>query len=405
MNSIKNKNDYSSIWWSKISIFSLLQLIMFILLISFAVLTSQTFNEFGWGINNIDHDSITNHAQLIRGFLVYVLIFYISISLYIQFRLIPKIKDESFKAIPFFGILSWLLVPYFFKQTIKNHYFKDYFLYLKLNIDSDLRSTVSHSHFFKSIKNKGQKDRLFWNTLLFYFTFLVALTSFCFIMVQFPYDPKETSNIFLFSKFGYFTNTTNMLCFIILFIMLFSPKNYIFRNNTILITSSAYITIVGLIYWAYLFPTSVNFEIGHIGQNIRSVWTHALVPITFSWFAISSFRTNLYNPIRFRTLSLSGYVYPLIYGVIVFILPFFVRFTPYGIITNPNPEMIYFHINKYGVLEHSQNGEYWVFSLVFLFVIIFTIFFFIYYFIAKKISVKYSNNINDISRIVLHTEV
>ncbi len=398
MNLIKNKNDYTSIWWSKISIFSLLQLIMFILLISFAVLTSQTFNEFGWGINNIDHDSITNHAQLIRGFLVYVLIFYISISLYIQFRLIPKIKDESFKAISFFGFFSLFLVPYFFKKSINNNYFQEYFIYLKLNIHPDLNSTVSHNHFFKLVSSRGKKDKLFWNTLLFYFSFLVALTSFCLIMIEFPYNPVETNNIFLFAKFGYFTNTTNMLCFFILLFMLFSPKNNIFRNNTILITTSAYITIVGLIYWAYLFPV-YHIEARSVAQDVRLIWAHTLVPITFSWFAISSFRTNLYNPIKFKTLSLSGYVYPAIYGVIVFILPFLVRFTPYATLTNANPEMIYFFV-KDGIILLEQNGEYWAFSFIFLLLIVFTIFFYFYYFIAKKISKKYSNNIFDIQKIV-----
>jgi hypothetical protein len=67
-------------------------------------------------------------------------------------------------------------------------------------------------------------------------------------MVQFPTDPAETSNVFLFAKFGYFTNTTNMICFFVLLFMLFSPKNNIFRNNTILIVISACITFVGLIY-------------------------------------------------------------------------------------------------------------------------------------------------------------
>ncbi len=404
MNLSKNKNDYTSIWWTKISIFSLLQFIMFILLISFAILTAQTFNEFGWGINSPLVDAISPHAQLIRGFLVYTLIFYISISLYIQFRLIPKIKNECFKSIALLGFISWLLVPYFFKRSINNNYFKDYFLYLKLNINPDLNSTVSHNHFFKLFSIRGKKDRLFWNTLLFYFTFLVALISFCFIMIQMPSDPAETSNMFLFAKFGYFTNTTNMICFFILLFMLFSPKNYIFRNNTILIIMSACITIVGLIYWAYLFPIANDFDSRPPAQNARSVWTHTLVPITFIWFSISSFRTNLYNPIKFRTLSLSGYVYPTIYGAIIFILPFFIRFTPYGFITNTNPEMIYFHVVD-GILKLEQNGEYWVFSFMFLFVVIFTLFFYFYYFIAKKISQKYSNNIFDISRTVLHTEV
>ena len=400
MNLTKNKNDYTSIWWSKISIFSLLQLIMFILLLSFAILTGETFNEFGWGINNPDINAISPHAQLIRGFLVYALIFYLATSLYIQFRLIPKIKDESFKKISFLGFFSWPLIPYFFKRCINNGYFQDYFLYLKLNIHSDLNSTVSHTHFFKLISNRGKKDKLFWNTLLFYFSFLVALVSFCFIMVQFPTDPAETSNVFLFAKFGYFTNTTNMICFFVLLFMLFSPKNNIFRNNTILIVISACITFVGLIYWAYLFPTNTDFGRNHPAQDTRSIWTHTFVPITFVWFSISSFRTNLYKPIEFKTLALSGSVYPLIYGVIVFILPFFIRFTPYGLITNANPEMYYFYVEA-GVLQPPlQNGEYWVFSMFFILLFLFIGFMYFYYFIAKKIYKKYSNNIFDIQKIV-----
>jgi len=407
MNLIKNKNDYASIWWSKISISSLFQLIMFIFLITFSILTAQTFAQFGWGINSDDPAAITRNAQIIRGLFVYSLVFYLAISAYIQFRLIPKNKDEAFKYLSFFGIISWAFVPYFFKKATHNQYLKEYFAYLRSSIDSQLNLTISHGHFFKVLGNKGKKDRLFWNTGLFYLAFLIALTSFGFVMKQASPDPLSIDNLFLFAKFGYFTNTTNMLCFFLLLFMMFSPKNNIFRNNTILIATSAYITIVGFIYWGYLFPFEMDGQLkGTTTGNVISIWTHTVLPISFVWFSISSIRTNLYKPIKFRTLAASGFVYPGIYGISIFIFPFFIRFTPYGVITNPNPLMIHFHTSE-NVLGYkpTQDGEYWAFALIFVFALIFTLFFFFYYLIAKRIVKKHSNDIADISKTVLYTKV
>jgi len=408
MNLIKNKNDYASIWWSKISISSLLQLIILIFLITFSILTVQTFAQFGWGINSPDYDApdaITPDAQIIRGLFVYSLVFYLAISAYIQFRLIPKNKDEAFKGLSFFGIIAWVFVPYFFKIARQNQYLKEYFLYLRSDIDSQLNLTVSHSHFFWVLNNKVKKDKLFQNTALFYFTFLIALISFILVMIPSPYDQYKTSNLFLFDELGYFTNTTNIFCFLFLLFMMFSPKNNIFKNNTILILTSAYITIVTLIYWCFLVWTLDIFATKTVTQNTITIWTHTVLPIAFVWFSISSIRTNLYKPIKFRTFLLSGFVYPAIYGTPLYILPFFVRFTPYGILTNPNPQMIHFWTENNGDIKTiAGQGTYWAFTAVFLLAGLLILFFFIYYFIAKNIVKKYSNNIVDISKTVLYTK-
>lgn len=359
----------------KTVILSILQFVLTILMIVFMVKTIQSFNKMGWIVDKMDYVVPTFYEENRIFFLLFITLFLlISISLIFIFI---KHKNSFWDKSVYFSLFSYFLIFMLIRDIIRNKDVSCFFEYMKL--DDNLNKTISHKRIITSIAQLNFRNKLFWNTLLYYFTLSLFLVGFFLIILKSNKNFADPQYLPIIDKFSYFTNITNILCFFYLFLMLFFYNRTSFKNNTYLINLSAYIIIVSLIYWCFLFPVNVSVDAGNDKMKLlRGVWLHAVDPIFFIAFAIFSFATNNnMNPSLKSNLGY-GVIYPIWYGSYAYTIPFMARVTIYGFITNPNPYMILFG-------EKKSNGNPLVVLSILAFAILFILFIFIFNKINKKI--------------------
>ena len=107
-----------------------------------------------------------------------------------------------------------------------------------------------------------------------------------------------------------------------------------------MISIASYIWIVCLIFWTYLFPISVkNQTYVKDFQWVKTTWLHAVTPILFCIFFVTSVATNKEAPNKIKKIMIPYLIYPMAYACYIYPLPFFTRFSVYGTLTNLNPGM------------------------------------------------------------------
>ncbi|MGL5308436.1 MAG: DUF1600 domain-containing protein, partial [Metamycoplasmataceae bacterium] len=145
--------------------------------------------------------------------------------------------------------------------------------------------------------------------------------------------------------------------------------------NTIMIAVTAYISLVMLVYWVALYPDGYVVPL----QWVQTIWTHAVVPVFFTLFAITSIILSKSKPTTFKGLAAVAVPLPLFYGLYVYTFPFYTRWSVYGWFTNINPNVN----TSIGLLEDGVpkevNGSY---LMIFAFIALtsaFVLFFFIFW--------------------------
>ena len=288
---------------------------------------------------------------------------------------ISKIDDKKIKKIYFLtgGLFVWLIMPYTFFLAHKNKSYQKFWKYLKTQKEAD-----EQINFYKlkmNLKNK-RFDRVFWNTIFFIFITLIVIVDFALIWLHEEYNQDDPNSNILFNTFSYFTQLTNFAIIIFVCVFSFAHQTITFRNNTLLILMTAYITVVGVMFWGYLLPFG-NFEgdYSHLQTLVKTIWLHAVTPICFSIFAINSIFTSKEKTNSFLRTSIVGTIYPVFYAFFSYSLPFYARHSVYGSITNLNPNMSNYYDNK--------TGDPLNFLLFFLIATVFYFFFFIFWKLAN----------------------
>ncbi len=302
------------------------------------------------------------------------------------------------------GIFTWLILPYTIYIGVKNKSYEDYFNYISQNRVG--ANQMSLNSFKNGFQKNGKRNSLFWNTAFGYFVLLITFIGFIFgflifndlfpqyiempeggLKPGFSFEEYKSymETYYIFDTFSYFTQLTNIACFVFMTFFVAFSKKIAFRNNTILIAVSAYIFIVSAIFWVYLFPTSLDHYTKAF-QWAKTSWTHAVVPVLFIAFAITSLLINKNAPQKFGKMIGVSMIYPLSYGVFTYSLPFYTRFSVYGSLTNINPNMN----TSIGLNEASKNGSLWMIGAIFLLGAIFILMIFIFWLIAYKINKKES---------------
>lgn len=360
---------------TKLLFFSLMQFIFSIIFIIFFVKTVFTFNNYGWAINQIN-PNITLGAENIRIIFILSLTLLILITCMIVGTLYKNKKMIEKKYFYAF-LIEWIFLFEFLIKIIKNKEISKVRDYSRL--DDGLNKLIDHKMVFTNPNQRNNK--MFFNTLFYDLTLLIFLIGFILIFVK-NNNNNNPENLFLIDKLSYFTNLSNIFCFLYLFGLLFFSKYTSFKKNIWLINLSSYIVVVGLIYWCFLFPTDVVVD-GDAGllKIVRGVWLHTITPIFFVAFSILSFKNIKNEYPKLKDNILIGIIYPLWYGSYIYTLPFLVRVSIYGFITNPNPYLILFGDNK-------PTGNAWSILSIFGFGIIFIIFFTIFNKINKKLFIK-----------------
>ncbi|MGL5308524.1 MAG: hypothetical protein ACRC9F_00560, partial [Metamycoplasmataceae bacterium] len=206
-----------------------------------------------------------------------------------------KMEETKYKKyyIGSIGIFTWLMLPYTIYIGMKErlyHQFLDYNMQ-----DRDEKLQMSFISFKNGLTGKGKRDALFWNTIFGYFLLLVTIvtTILCLIIIEYVYPPEQIHPIdrvelkpgfteadyyaslkyqSIFVIWSTFTCVSNFSCFLFMLGFTFFSKKNPFRNNTIMIAVTAYISLVMLVYWVALYPDGYVVPL----QWVQTIWTHAV---------------------------------------------------------------------------------------------------------------------------------
>jgi len=382
------KNKYALSW---ISITSTVQ---FFSLLLFIVFTITVFNypndKFGFSIfandwlnsNWIDGNSFEFLLKENGWIIFYQSFVFISIGSFVLFFLMEilsilnfyKLKgldDLTHRKYLIYSIFGFVMFWKWHSIAKKN---------AKLNPKENLKtqifgnintSSINHQEFWSSIKNFKLPTNKTMTTGFFYL--LLMSSSFGFIIIWISYgfqfsvfetrlaaSPINSSNIGDFesldilqrdfinlspftSTLTYYTQLTNFACFAYALITLFKPKANIFRNNTLTIQLGTYIMIVGVVYWLVLFDRNgfvsndpmINSVL--IPSFISTSIIHGVTPFSFFLYLLVLINFNRIQPVKYWKSFNLFLIYPLSYGMFLYLVPVFSVISIYGVFSNINP--------------------------------------------------------------------
>ena len=370
----KRRKYFSNI---KLLILEVFQLIFMILFIVFAIFAAKTFQEYGSLVDIVKVEQYYPNVVEIERIRLYFLLFTILYltSWFLSGCMLVKYKNNYFKYAYLLSLFSWVLLPFSISNIKKNKDINN--LKELLNQDDGFNSYIDHSLLKTFFKKESWTNKKFINTLLSYITLIMFIVGMGLLFVFKKYDSGDPYNIVLLSKFSYFTNLTNIACFIYMFLIMFLFNKQTFKNNTYLVNLMSYITIVGLIYWVYLFPTKMMSYHPLEGLSlVRNIWLHGINQVFFISFALLSFNVGNNNLIKFRNSVQYGCIYPISYGIYIYLIPFFVRTTIYGMLTNTNSYMVMYE-------ESESSGNYFYFFFIVAIALVFIMFMILFSYICN----------------------
>lgn len=355
-----SKSNKEHAWNSKFIITNILMpfcLFIWCFLVGF---THKTFLEAGWGINQIN-SSLSVGDEVIRLWMLLFTSIILVLAIYNIYATIRSGLNNWF--LLSLGIFNWLFLYKFIKQS---HHFRlfERFIHNHKFHESNIIQ-VSFYNLYSCIKGDIRFNKIAINTILYSATFLFFFIGFIFILIpDLDGNFKTINNTFSYNISVYFTNLTNIACFLFLIGFIFFQNKKLYFSNRLAINMCSYITVVALIYWCVLFPTSasswVSGEASALSM-VEGIWLHAFTPILFISFVLNSSGISL-------TLQKGNYwkrsgivlLYPLWYMSYAYSIPFLVRESVYGAFTNLNP---YGYIWDNNELVKNGNPLY-VFAII-----------------------------------------
>ncbi|MGL5630534.1 MAG: hypothetical protein ACRDCG_02055 [Mycoplasmoidaceae bacterium] len=262
---------------------------------------------------------------------------------------------------PFFYFIFWIKLnnSLKFKNEIKKTLFSP-----------SLKKSINHRLFFQVITFRKKIDRIFWLTFLSYLLMLSAFCSIIMMWVSYGFSFSEFSNkLNWLNKHGnldkdeaiiyedfvklspfastltYFTQFSNISCFLCILVTMIKPKSNIFKNNTLLIFVATYISVVAIIYWVVLFPN--DFDVNNKDKErytpkllgidfFNTLFLHAFTPFMFVTYTLSYISINKMKHLKFSHAYWKMLIYPVFYTIFLYALPFFTKISVYGPLSNLN---------------------------------------------------------------------
>lgn len=326
-----------SLWWSKLTYNAGFQTVTFFVTLTLVILGSLSMQNYGWQYVINPQFTLPSYDYSVRAwmmFFVAIFAFQTAYNIYLSYRL-KKLGVNLFTYS--IGIFTWLFTPYLIIQYRKFNYHEQLRKYLNKRRPEGLQ--ISNKYFKNVIKGHEPVNKLFFNTCLAYV--LAASTIVGFIIIFYKTDTH--TNIpgmewLIFKVFTFFTQLSNLACFGFIMLFLVFHKKNVFRQNTVITYLTAYILVVAIVYWAYLFPLEPNMPSYDL---FRNVILHAVTPLLFTIFCISCYFQNYVMPKKQLWSYIGmGCVFPLTYGLYAYSLPFVIHFSVYSALTNLNGEML-----------------------------------------------------------------
>ena len=364
---------------SKITIYSIFVFFIFIIGLTMFIIDFPNWGKYGWSYLSSDR-VLPMSVQTSRAWCLSFLIFYCFLTILI-IREIIKMKKTNYKKyfIWSLGIFTWLLIPYILYINIKE---KSYILFYKyISQNRSGKEQICFISFKNGIKGVEKKDKLFWNTFFCYFVFLITFIDIIFVFsIQDLnlYNLKINNKTIIFDIFSYFTQLSNIACFLFMFCFVFFHNKIAFRNNTLMIAVSGYIFIVSTVFWSGIIAAGLWDKYNGVFGWLKTSWLHAVTPIFFITFFITSSFINKSAPKPFKSVFGITTIYPVIYAIYVYLLPLITRVSIYGSLTNLNPDMM---------MSNGEFGSLWnmfyiPFMILYFFIVI-LIFWLIPFYISK----------------------
>ncbi|MGL4950643.1 MAG: DUF1600 domain-containing protein [Mycoplasma sp.] len=331
-----------SIDYSKAYIFSGIQLLVFIFLIVFMSLALVSFSKYDVSlINNLEiiiseelSISLPKYDAAVRLWFIFFSCLFL-LSSYASFYYNFKLKSECSWLIFSCGLFGWALFPYFVITSYKNQYFREFLFSLKR--DDHMYLSISHSNVVRCFRT-WTFNRLFWNTILFYFTYWFVAVGV--ILMFFWWDKSSVGDagfVLITDKLWNLGNLTTICTLFYLSYFWFSHKSCSHNNNSKITIIAAFYLVLFILYWSYVLPNQVSIKSFDVDYLVTDLWTHAIVPIIFIWFAISCMIQSRNKPMgKFWMFQLMGMIIPTHYMLFAIILPFVAPYSAFGRVTNLN---------------------------------------------------------------------
>lgn len=318
---------------TKFNIITISLLIFYMMWIPLVILTKESFDVYGWAVNDINSNiSITSEG--IRIWTLFFSTLILSFSIY-SFYLSIELQNRK-KYWLGIGLFNWLFLVDSIKESIKYKSWKYYLNYIKQ--DYYRNSLISFSSLYRAIKFKYHLKKVDKNTILYIITLLCFLTGF--IMYNIIVNKENITDTFIFSVISYFTHLSNGLCFFFLLFLPFFQNKIIMNKNSFFINVNSYIMVVAFTFWVFLFPgmiiTNQISSYNSFGLT-RTIWLHGIDPIIFLIFCINSSRSIERKIVdKYWHALLINLIFPIFYASYAFSLPFLARVSVYGPFTDCN---------------------------------------------------------------------
>lgn len=309
-------------------------------------------------------------VRLLRTFFAFVLVWYLFFSIWsikigwIYYK--NKVK-RLYCFLLFFNFLCLLACLNLF------YIYTNY--YIKTIVKEKLKAYFGANTFLKT------KYPFFsWNYNILLIQWLLFLPILVFIF----YNPTKTrfltnnwSQHIIYQSFWYFTYQINLLAFVFLSLRICFPYSNLFYNNLFHLIVASLLAVVGLGWNGVLLPSFIRY---YSRNNINwyavinGIWLHIITPLTFtctSIYLITKSSDHKKASLRYSKLIFYTLTYPLLYSLFIILLPFISGLTPYGWLSNTNPNLATLVIKNDVIVKYFfGNGLNLFFYLLTYFLII-----------------------------------
>lgn len=363
-----------------VSFLQTVSFVLFISLILYANSQASFFNEL----------STTNiYIQQNRAFALFFGYIFLISFVVLSFNIYKRHNLTKFEATFLYGsiipIVSLFNFCYFWFKAHSESIFKKYFRYIFAN--SQNNKEIDFKYFFTNFKLFPLKDKVFANTLTFIFLCMVTFVTFIFISL--PSDVKnivnDPYNLWTFSKGSFFTEWTNLMCFIFCVLFFINHRWKIFNRNIYLLNLCCFIMFVFIVFWVVLIPGSFfllsqnkfNFSNLEVTDVVSTFWFHFVTPLSFLLFTIIYIKNTKKNVCTYKCYLKFALPYILVYLFYVYTLPFISSVTVYSFLTNANPNNI--------AQGESKPGSYVIFLVALLAINLFSGYLYLFFRLDKRL--------------------
>ncbi len=344
---------------TKLAILSSLQFIFMILIVVLGVITKQTFDVLGWGVDlRGGFTIIPSWIIVTRFFLIFSVSIFLVVSL-VSLHYNIMFRDYN-KWFSYFFLFNWL--------------FAGYFIYLSI-ISEDYKNFINHENYLVNKEIENSRKLLIYKIMIYLLVLVSnAITIWLFVVLNISRfnDAIPTTAIGPWFSFGWIANILFMLY------MLFLPffnKTKFYNSATPLIILLGYITMVVFYYWVVILPTGVD-KLDSSMAIANAIFIHLINPIIFIIASIFLIKTRgYYLDCNFKQLFAKGIIIPSIVMLYTFLAPSICQISIYGYLSNTNPEAIMYIV---------PDGNVWNICLIFALIPSFALSFLPYYFIFSK---------------------